>query len=386
MGPVLQDARISAAVSTVMVKVNLDVAMDFADRQRRPRWPFVLGVIGGLGLAFLGVAGGAARTTADATAQAAQLRAHRNFGAAIALYTQIAGRNSAIFVLDRGDVSAAPREAQSTMLQWAAALAAAGHVDQAVALAGSVTDRKLLPSAQMERATLLIAAARQAAAGGDFAGALLRLNELEKLDSTSPVASQAAALLPQYDAGEANLLAAQGRGSDAVTLLDQAADLGASARPVVDAALPAALLAAGREQINDQSYIEAAATLQRLVSSYPSSAQADAARRLLGQREPVAGTLTDKTGSPISGAVRLSSNFQSLPGGYVTSGPFYYSAADGNGDFRFNAIPVGGPYVLEVFHNGNWTTLIDPSTGRPANPVNVTAMNPVDLNFIVLPS
>jgi hypothetical protein len=39
-----------------------------------------------------------------------------------------------------------------------------------------------------------------------------------------------------------------------------------------------------------------------------------------------------------------------------------------------------------VFANGNWTTLINPSTNQPANPVMVTALVPVDLTFVVLPS
>ena len=84
-------------------------------------------------------------------------------------------------------------------------------------------------------------------------------------------------------------------------------------------------------------------------------------------------------------AVRLSSHFFQEPGGYLTSGPFYYSAADRNGDFRFNSIPQGGPYVLEVYTNGNWTTFVDPSTGQPSNPVNVSPAVPVDLTLVELP-
>jgi len=355
------------------------------DTQRR-RWPYVIGIVGGLAIAFVGVAGGVARTTADAAAEAAHLRARGEFGAAIALYSRLASRTSALFIFDRSDVSTAPREAQSTMLEWAASLAAAGHVDQAVALAGGVTDPALIPQAQTERASLLIDAAKAAAGAGDFSTALARLNELERLQPASFAAGQATALLPRYEIGAANALAVHGRGADAVTLLDQAADLGGPSRPAVDAALPGALLAAGQEEAADLSWLEAAGSMQRLVDKYPSSSQARAARRLLAHRQPVAGTLTDKNGAPISGSVRLSSNFQTLLGGYLTSGPFFYSSADANGDFYIPDVPVGGPYVLEVFHSGNWTTLIDASTGRPSNPVNVTALQPVDLNFIVLPS
>ena len=42
--------------------------------------------------------------------------------------------------------------------------------------------------------------------------------------------------------------------------------------------------------------------------------------------------------------------------------------------------------MLEVFHNGDWTTLIDPSTGQPANPVSVTELQPVAMTFIILPA
>jgi hypothetical protein len=74
-----------------------------------------------------------------------------------------------------------------------------------------------------------------------------------------------------------------------------------------------------------------------------------------------------------------------VPGGYLTSGPFYYSNADKNGNFTIGGVPVGGPYVLEVFHDGNWTTLIDPSTGQPADPVMVAPLEPAALTFIVIP-
>ena len=72
--------------------------------------------------------------------------------------------------------------------------------------------------------------------------------------------------------------------------------------------------------------------------------------------------------------------------GYKTSGPFYTSKADASGDFIFTAVPIGGPYVLEVLSNGSWTTLVDPSTGQPAHPVRVTSLVPVLLTFVVLPS
>ena len=49
-------------------------------------------------------------------------------------------------------------------------------------------------------------------------------------------------------------------------------------------------------------------------------------------------------------------------------------------------VPIGGPYVLEVFSDGNWTTQIDPNTDQPSHPVSVTALTPVELTIVVLRS
>ena len=61
---------------------------------------------------------------------------------------------------------------------------------------------------------------------------------------------------------------------------------------------------------------------------------------------------------------------------YQTSAPFFYTTSDASGDFTFSAVPIGGPYVLEVFSDGNWTTLINPTTNQPANPVTVHRPGP----------
>ncbi len=42
--------------------------------------------------------------------------------------------------------------------------------------------------------------------------------------------------------------------------------------------------------------------------------------------------------------------------------------------------------MLEVFSGGNWSTLINPGTNLPADPVMVTPLVPVNLTFVVLPS
>ncbi len=55
----------------------------------------------------------------------------------------------------------------------------------------------------------------------------------------------------------------------------------------------------------------------------------------------VSGTLVTHIGAPISGRVRLSSNYKPEPGGrYQTSAPFFYTTADSAGDFTFSGVPV----------------------------------------------
>lgn len=352
---------------------------------RRRRWPALAISLAAIALAALGVGGGASSSTADAAAKTADLASNGRYGQAIAIDNAIATRTGPMYVLDRTDVQNSTLNAERTMLAWAEALDRAGHVDQAVALAGLTTDPRLASASDQERASLLLEAAKADAARGDFATALQRLNEILSLGLTS-AASEVARLAPQYEVDEATKLTVSGRGADAVALLDTAGQQGPSGRAAADAVMPAALLAAGEEALAQGSYREAVTDLKRLVSGYPDSVQAQPANALLGAPQPVTGALVDKHGKPINADVRLSSHFVQQPGGYVTSGPFYYSTADRNGDFRFDAIPQGGPYVLEVFINGNWMTFVDPSTGQPANPVNVTPLVPVDLTIVELPS
>ena len=297
----------------------------------------------------------------------------------------IATRTGPIYVLDRSDVQNATVNAERTMLAWAETLDHSGHVDQAVALAGLTTDPRLASTSDQERASLLLEAAKADAARGDYATALRRLEEISSLGLTSAV-SEVAQLAPQYEVDEATKLTVSGKGADAVALLDAASQQGPAAKTAATSVLPAALLAAGEEALAQESYKEAVADLKRLLATFPDSSQTEAARALLDAPQPVTGALVDKRGKPINANVRLSSHFVQEPGGYVTSGPFYYSTADRNGDFRFDVIPQGGPYVLEVFINGNWMTFVDPSTGQPANPVNVTPLIPVDLTIVELPS
>jgi hypothetical protein len=352
---------------------------------RRRRWPPAAIALVVVALAALGIGAGAARSTADAAATAAELASSGRFAVAIAMDDAIATRTGLLYILDRGDVQNATLNAERTMLSWAATLDRSGHVDQAVSLAGMVSDPRLASTADRERASLLLEAARNDASQGDYASALQRLDQIRSLGLTS-APSEVAQLTLQYQVGEANRLTVAGNGPDAVALLDAAAAEGASGHAAAAGALPAALLVAGEVEESDGSFREAVADLKRLVSDYSGSPQAQTARAMLEAPQAVTGALVDRNGRPISTSVRLSTHFTPEPGGYLTSGPFYYSAADRNGDFRFASIPQGGPYTLELFRNGGWTTFINPSTGEPSNPVNVTPATPVDLTFLELPS
>ncbi|MBV9101166.1 MAG: carboxypeptidase regulatory-like domain-containing protein [Candidatus Dormibacteraeota bacterium] len=354
-----------------------------AEYARPRRGLAVMVCLGAVVAGVLGAGLGAAGETRVAAQAARTASGAGDFGIAVAIDNALALRTGPAFVLDRGDVDSAARTSQATLLTWAAALAHGGHADQAAVLLASVTDPGLAGSAASEQANLLLDAARHDAASGDYAGALQRLDEVSRLRPPAAAAAQVAALMPQYEVGEAGALTAAGHGSDAVALLDSAASEPGAA-PAVAGALPAALLAAGREQLALLSYKEAAATLQRLVQSYAGTPQARAAQQLLRAGQPVTGTLTDKSGQPVSAQVRLSTHFFTTPSGYYTTGPFYYATSDSDGEFTVPSVPVGGPYTFEILRGGGWTTFVDPVSGQPAMPVTVTPLVPVDMAFIAL--
>ena len=352
---------------------------------RGRRWPVALLVLGGAALVVLSVAGGAARSTADATSSAVQFLANGRYASAIAVDRVVAQRTSPLYLLDRGDVQAAHLNEGRTMLAWAAAIDRQGRVEQAVAMAGLVTDPELAPNADQERGQLLLEAARADAARGDFGSALQHLDQVTALGIAGTIAGEVAQIEPQYEISEAAALVGFGDGINATALLDAASQSGPAGAAAAAPAYPHALLLAGMQAIAQQSFREAAAQLQRLVSSYAASVEARQARTLLREPQPVAGTLVDRAGMPLSGQIRLSSHFYNQSSGYLTTGPFYYAYADSDGDFRFGSVPQGGPYVLEVFRGGDWMTFIDPATGQPANPVSVTPLQPVDLAYITVP-
>ena len=97
----------------------------------------------------------------------------------------------------------------------------------------------------------VLEAARNDASHGDYASALLRLNQIRALGLTSAT-SEVAQLTPQYQVGEAVRLTVAGDGPDAVALLDAAAAESASGQAAAAGALPAALLAAGQVEQADE--------------------------------------------------------------------------------------------------------------------------------------
>jgi tetratricopeptide (TPR) repeat protein len=293
-----------------------------------------------------------------------------------------------VYVLDPTAAAAASAAEAETVLDWARTVGRAGRIDEAVALYRSVTREPMRTRAIAALGALLLASSSADAARGAYPSAIARLEQIITLAPETAAAAQAQRQLPIDQAGEAGRLLTAGDGPDAVRLLATVVAGGSTvATRTADSLYPEALLVAGQEEIAQLSFVEALADLQHLVTGFPQSEHATQARALLTAPQQVSGTLVDRAGIAASGPVRLSTNYKAEPGGtYKTSGPFYTATADRSGDFTFTAVPVGGPYVLEVFSDGNWTTLIDPSTGQPAHPVKVTALIPVDLTFVVLPS
>jgi len=339
-------------------------------------------------MALLGVTLGAASATSAATSTAARLAASGDFGRAIAMDEQISERTGPLYLFDGSAAGGAVSAGEQTILSWAAALGRAGDVDAAVAVYRSEDSPALRAQVAEAVGTLLLDAAAADAARGAYPSAVLRLQQVEELASGTEAAQQAAGQLPVDQAGVARMLVAEGYPADAVTTLDEVVSEGSpTATRSADSLYPTALLAAARQAVTDRSYKEALADLTRLVASFPQAAQAAQARALLAAPQTVSGTLVDGTGKAIAGPVRLSTHYTAEPGGmYETTGPFFHATADSSGDFTFTAVPIGGPYVLEVYTGGDWTTLIDPTTHQPAHPVTVTSLIPVDLTFVVLPS
>jgi hypothetical protein len=354
-----------------------------AERRSRPR--VGLAVALGLVTAIVGILLGGRASAEDGRSAATAALATGDPARAVSLDEAVAARSGFLMVFDPGAASSAEHDAQVARLAWARQLAAAGKVDAAVAVLAQVAQPALLTQAAQTRAEILIGAAAADVKARHAQLALQRLSEA--VQSTLPGATiQEIAQLRAADevAAAAELVAAH-RAPDALALLDDAAAHGAATAAA--SKYPATLLAAAQSEVSTLDFVQAAAALQRLVKSYASSSQAATARAMLTAAQPVSGSLVDTAGHGASGRVRLSTHFTQLPGGgYVTAAPFYTGTADGSGDFTIRSVPVGGPYVLEYFRDGNWMTLVDPRTDQPANPVTVRSLVPEDLTFIVLPA
>lgn len=354
----------------------------------RRHWPVVALVIAGVVSGTAGAAVGMASGTAAATTTAATLADRGFYAQSIAIDEEIAGRTGPLYVVDEGAAADALRAAEQTVMAWAAYLGRKGEVDSAVALYRTVSAPALRRPALDAMAALLLKTSTADAAQAEYPSAISRLLEISILAPSSPGGVQVARLLPVDQAGEAGVLISTGRAADAVTILDTVVrERSAQATRTADSLFPSALLAAGEQDLAHDAYLEARSAIDQLVTTFPSSAEAALGQAMLVAPQSVTGTLVTHLGLPISDRVRLSSNYKAEPGGmYQTTGPFYSTTADASGDFSLSHVPVGGPYVLEVYADGNWTTLINPTTNEPADPVTVTPLVPVDLTLVVLSS
>ncbi|MFN2569949.1 MAG: hypothetical protein ABR564_10190 [Candidatus Dormibacteria bacterium] len=342
----------------------------------------IAGPLAALGGAELG----ADRATRAAEAEADRLVAGGRFPEAIAVNRSLAQRTGPLHLLSRGPVDAATLRTQAVLVDWARVLAGRGQVDQALFVLGGVTQNELVERAHQVRVAILLESARSAAAAQSFPVALQRLDQLRRESPPDAVAREADSLRPICDVGAAPRLARSGRAADAVVLLDDALSHAATPQTAAAArsALPSTLLAAARQSLEAQYRREAQSLLLRLQYDFSASREARSARTLLQAAQPVTGTLAQRRGIVVSGPVRLSGHFRSAGNSYLTSPPFYPATAGPSGDFVFAEVPPGGPYVLEIFSGGEWTTSIDPGTGRPANSFMVEQLIPVDLGFVVV--
>jgi len=344
-------------------------------------------IVAGPLAALAGAELGADRATRTAEVEADRFLGSGQFPEAIAVNRALAQRTGPLHLLSRGPVDAASMRTQAILIDWAGALAAADRVDQAVFVLGGVTQNELVERAHQVRASILLSGARRDVAAANFSDGLAHLDELRKVSPPASVAREADALRSLCDVGAAPRLTRAGRAADAVVLLDDALAHAAGPETTAQAraALPSALLAAARQSLEAQYRREAQSLLLRLQYDFPGTREARTARTLLQAPQPVTGTLAQRRGTAVGAPVRLSGHFRSVGNSYLTSPPFYLATAGPTGDFTFVDVPPGGPYVLEIFSAGEWSTSIDPGTGRPANSFMVDQLLPVDLGFVVVP-
>jgi hypothetical protein len=350
-----------------------------SSRARYARVAVLLLLVAGVALEL-----GALATLHGARSWADSLSSRGDFIGAIAVDRLVRARSGPLYLL-AARVGATGNQVGQTQLDWASAQAARGDVEVALAVLDGA-EPAVQPQARRLRARIALDGARAADSRGAYAVALRRLDLLAQGDPPADLASQAAALRPIYVLDAARALLGQGRAADAVAAIDgEISRAGAVAGSPLPGLLPAALLAAGRAALAANDEQTARLYLPRLADSFPASPESQPARSLLAAPQPVAGTLVHRDGTPLTRiAVRLGSHFRQVGSGYLSSQPFYPGSTDGSGDFTLGAVPLGGPYVLEVLEPQGWTTIVDGS-GHPAYQVTVDALTPVDLTFVVVP-
>lgn len=341
-------------------------------------------------IGFAGLELGGLLAVGRAQSQAQDLRNQGHYDQAVAVYRVIGEQGGAVLLLARGAVDSAPADAGQTILDWATSLDRSGHADQALSLLENAPALPGValpePDAAREHAGIALRSARAEAAAGHWAVALQRLDQLGAGSPPADLAAQADQLRPTYTLNAAQQLLDEGQAIQAVAALDTLIRQAGSAPEASQAQglLPRALLAAGQQALDAHDQSTALTDLQRLVSDFGSTAQARQARVLLRAPQSVTGTVV-RGSTPVARLqLRLGSHFTQVGSGYRTSGPYYYATTDSRGDFTVDAVPVDGPYVVELLENGGWTTTVGPD--GPAYEFTVQPLTPVDLAFVVLPS
>lgn len=328
----------------------------------------------------------------NALSDADRLRASSSYSDAIAEYDAVSARSGIAYLFAHSRITTAGIDAQRTTLAWAQALAAAGHVDEALEMTTRATAPELLDDAHRAAAQIALDDARAQDANGRPDLALARLDRVRAPSAPGDLAAQADGLRPGYALAAAGYLLAAGQARFAVDDLEIVLAAG-STGSLADQArglLPEALLTAGKQAIAANDEAGATADLQRIVDTFAATSQAAEARKLLGAPQPVTGTLVHRDGSPAGFVrVRLGSNYRRSGSGFMTSPPYYYALTDAQGAFSFTGIPVGAHLTLEILQSGLWSVLEvdsnDPSAQHPLYEVSVQPLTPVDLAFVRLP-
>ncbi len=350
----------------------------------------VVGLLVAPVLGFTGLELGGMAAMGSAQSQVADLRSQGHFDEAIAVDRAVEQRGGVLMLFARGTIDAAPAEAGRSAVLWAGWLAARGRAADALALLENAATLPGVvlpqPDAQRAHGEIALTDARAQAKGGHWDVALHRLDQLRDNDPPADVAAQAEQLRPGYALKAAGMLLDRGQAAQAVLALDDVVRQAGSGPEAsqAHALLPRALLAAGQEALQAHDQAQALTDLQRLVTDFGDTSQARTARSLLRAPQSVTGTVV-RGSTPVAHLdVRLGSHFHQVGSAYQTSGPYYYATTDSRGDFTIGDVPVGGPYVVELYEQGSWTTTV--GQDGPAYQFTVQPLTPVDLAFVVLPS